>query len=101
MELDTNWGLGRIMHVLVSEKVNNTIEETIVMTFYNTYSKLNNLRTKISDKLMEPSAYMVDVQGTLQPASIPKSAKTAKNSEFVKEIEKGDFARRRGKDAHV
>ena len=47
-----------------------------------------DLRTKISDKLMEPSAYMVDVQCTLQPASIPKSAKTAKNSEFVKEIEK-------------
>ena len=50
------------MHVLVSEKVNNTIEETIVRTFYNAYVKLTNLITKMSDKLVEPSAYMVDVQ---------------------------------------
>ena len=86
LEQETIWGLGTMMHVLVSEKVNNTIEGNIVRDFYNAYLKLTNLRKKMSDKLMEPSAYMFNVQGTLQPASIPKSAKTAKKSEFARKL---------------
>ena len=53
-------GLVAMMHVLVSEKINNNIEENIVRTFHNAYVKLTNLRAKMSDKLMEPSAYMVN-----------------------------------------
>ena len=77
LEQETS-GLVAMMHVLVSEKVNNTIKGTIVKTFYNAYVKLTNLRKKMSDKLMKPSAYMVNVKGTFDQhpsLGVPKQQK--------------------------